>query len=44
MVVEAAEHGCPLVVMPAVAAQHDAAIARRESAMDPSAAFGHVGK
>ena len=42
MVEEAAEHGCPLVVMPTVAAQYDAAIARGESAMDSSAAFRHV--
>jgi hypothetical protein len=42
MVDEAAEHGCPLVVMPTVAAQYDAAIARGESAMDSSAAFRHV--
>ena len=39
MVEEAAEHGCPLVVIPAVAAQYDAAIARGESAMVSSAAF-----
>jgi 3-hydroxyisobutyrate dehydrogenase-like beta-hydroxyacid dehydrogenase len=44
MVEEAAEHGYPLVVMPAVAAQYDAAIARGESAMDSSAAFRPVGK
>jgi 3-hydroxyisobutyrate dehydrogenase-like beta-hydroxyacid dehydrogenase len=44
MVDEAAEHGCPLVVMPAVAAQYDAAIARGESAMDSSAAFRHERK
>ena len=44
MVDEAAEHGCPLVVMPAVAAQYDAAIARSESAMDSSAAFRHERK
>lgn len=42
LMVEAAEHGCPLVVMPAVAAQYDAAIARGESAMDSSAAFRHL--
>ncbi len=41
---EAAERGCPLVVMPAVAAQYDAAIARGESAMDSSGAFRNVGK
>ena len=44
MVEEAAEHGCPLVVMPAVAAQYDAAIARGESAIDSSAAFRHGGR
>jgi len=44
MVEEAAVHGYPLVVMPAVAAQYDAAIARGESAMDSSAAFRHVAK
>jgi hypothetical protein len=44
MVEEAAEHGCPLIVMPTVVAQYDAAIARGESAMDSSAAFRHVGK
>jgi 3-hydroxyisobutyrate dehydrogenase-like beta-hydroxyacid dehydrogenase len=42
MVDAAAEHGCPLVVMPAVAAAYDAAIARGESAMDSSVAFRHV--
>jgi 3-hydroxyisobutyrate dehydrogenase len=42
MVDEAAEHGCPLVVMPTVAAHYDAAIARGESAMDSSSAFRHV--
>jgi 3-hydroxyisobutyrate dehydrogenase len=42
MVDEAAGHGCPLAIMPAVAAQYDAAIARGESAMDSSAAFRHV--
>ncbi|MEX0670074.1 MAG: NAD(P)-dependent oxidoreductase [Pirellulales bacterium] len=41
MVEEAAEHGCPLAVMPAVAAQYDAAIARGEAALDASAAFRH---
>lgn len=44
MVDEAGEHGYPLVVMPAVAAQYDAAIARGESAMDSSAAFRHERK
>jgi 3-hydroxyisobutyrate dehydrogenase len=44
MVDEAAEHGCPLVVMQSVAAQYDAAIARGESAMDSSAAFRHEAK
>jgi 3-hydroxyisobutyrate dehydrogenase-like beta-hydroxyacid dehydrogenase len=44
MVDEAAEHGCPLIVMPTVAAQYDAAIARGESAMDASTAFRHVAK
>ena len=44
MVEEAAEHGCPLAIMPAVAAQYDAAIARGESAIDSSAAFRHVSK
>jgi 3-hydroxyisobutyrate dehydrogenase len=44
MVEEAAEGGCPLIVMPTVAAQYDAAIARGESAMDASAAFRHVRK
>jgi len=44
MVEEAAEHGCPLAIMPAVAAQYDAAIARGESAIDASAAFRHGGK
>jgi hypothetical protein len=42
MVDEAAEHGCPLVIMPAVAAQYETAISRGESAMDSSAAFRHV--
>lgn len=41
MVEEAAGRGCPLAVMPAVAAQYDAAIARGEAAMDSSAAFRH---
>jgi len=44
MVEAAAEHGCPLAIMPAVAAQYDAAIARGESAIDSSAAFRHAGK
>ena len=44
MVEEAADHGYPLVVMPAVAAQYDAAIARGEPAMDSSAAFRHIAK
>lgn len=39
MVDEAAEHGCPLAVMPAVAALYDTAIARGEAAFDSSAAF-----
>ena len=42
MVDEASEHGCPLVDMPAVAAQYDAAIARGESALDSSTAFRHA--
>jgi len=41
MVDEGAGHGCPLAVMPAVAAQYDAAIARGEAAFDSSAAFRH---
>jgi 3-hydroxyisobutyrate dehydrogenase len=44
MVEEAAEHGCALAIMPAVADQYDAAIARGESAIDASAAFRHVEK
>ena len=35
MVQEAAGHGCPLAVMPAVAAQYDAAIARGERVLAP---------
>ncbi len=44
MVDEAAGHGCPLAIMPSVAAQYDAAIARGESAMDSSAVFRHERK
>jgi 3-hydroxyisobutyrate dehydrogenase len=44
MVEESAAQGCPLAVMPAVAAQYDAAIARGEAALDSSAAFRHLGE
>jgi len=44
MVDEAAEHGYPLAIMPAVAAEYDAAIARGESGLDSSAAFRQLGK
>lgn len=43
MVDEAAAHGCPLAVMPAVAACYEAAITRGEATLDSSAAFRHPG-